>query len=378
MKQKIKRLMDAALESYNQGNLIDAEEVFEKVYEIDKSQYQAIFNIGVIKFLNKDFKKAEKFLKEAFELNKSDKYFSSIVDVLLSQNKIKESKSFIKNYKKNISIELVSASKEKIKHQILTNEIVNDYNSREEYNISENLNLIHRLEKFIDKYPNNFIALKILGTLLFEKESNSSEENKTFNKTIKLYEKSYSINNKDVNLVLKLGSLYTETLNYKKAIGLYSQGKRSFPDNNLLFFNMGNTYIKMYELKKGIEEYLKSIKIDTSHFDSYKNLAKAYKDLNEINLANNTYKKMIELDPKDPSGYRGLGAVNVLESNFSDGEKLLKKSLELDPNNEDALQNLTICYFHSGKTQKGIISSTKNVGAISFSKNKELGNYIVI
>ena len=118
--------------------------------------------------------------------------------------------------------------------------------------------------------------------------------------------------------------------------------------------------------------------MNPNHFNSYKNLAKAYKDLNEIDKSEKVYNKMIDIDENDASGYRGLGAIKILKSQLKDAKNLLLKSISLDPNNTDAKQNLSICYFRLGETEKGVDYSKENTGVLSFSIDKKYGKFKII
>ena len=87
---------------------------------------------------------------------------------------------------------------------------------------------------------------------------------------------------------------------------------------------------------------------------------------------------MINLDKDNASGFRGLGAIKLLKSELSEAKKLLLKSIELDPENDDAKQNLSICYFRLGETEKGVNHAKMNLGVISFSIDKEKGKFKII
>ena len=118
--------------------------------------------------------------------------------------------------------------------------------------------------------------------------------------------------------------------------------------------------------------------MNPNHFNSYKNLAKAYKDLNEIDKSEKVYNKMIDIDENNARGYRGQGAIKILKSQLKDAKNLLLKSISLDPNNTDAKQNLAICYFRLGETEKGIDCSKENTGVLSFSIDKKYGKFKII
>ncbi len=379
MKKNIRDLTESALDHYKKGNFDLAEKIYNKILKIDNENFISIYNIGIIRFTKKDFKNSENFLKKAFELNnKSEKYFSAVIDILLTQNKVEECKNFIKENSKNLSSKIVSVSEEKITHQKLLNDIINSYNEIEGLNNSQKIKLLDKAKKFNEKYKNNALGLKFFAAILINIEHQKQKSERNFTEIINLLEKSYSINKNDLNLVFMLAGQYMDNSMYEKAIGLFSLSSKYFPDNHLIYFNKGNANIAIGDIEKAIEDYLMSIKLKSNDLDSHKNLAKAYKDINDLENSYKVYKKMINLDSYDPSGYRGLGAISILIGKLSDAEKYIKKSLELDPENDDAKQNLSVCFLRLGKLKEGVDFSQKNVGAIKFQNKKELGNFKII
>ena len=379
MKKNIKDLTESALDHYKKGNFDLAEKIYNKILKIDNENFISIYNIGIIRFTKKDFKNSENFLKKAFELNnKSEKYFSAVIDILLTQNKVEECKNFIKENSKKLSSKIVSVSEEKITHQKLLNDIINSYNEIEGLNNSQKIKLLDKAKKFNEKYKNNALGLKFFAAILINIEHQKQKSERNFTEIINLLEKSYSINKNDLNLVFMLAGQYMDNSMYEKAIGLFSLSSKYFPDNHLIYFNKGNANIALGDIEKAIEDYLMSIKLKSNDLDSHKNLAKAYKDINDLENSYKVYKKMINLDSYDPSGYRGLGAISILIGKLNDAEKYIKKSLELDPENDDAKQNLSVCLLRLGKLREGVDFSQKNVGAIKFQNKKELGNFKII
>ena len=102
MKENLKNLNEKALKEYNLGNLEIAKSLFEKIISIDEESYQTMYNLGIIHFNYEEYSDAEKYLVSAHRLNQSEKYFSSVVDIYLIQNFIKEAENFIKKITKKI------------------------------------------------------------------------------------------------------------------------------------------------------------------------------------------------------------------------------------------------------------------------------------
>ena len=365
--------MRKALNHYKKGEINLAEDLFSKAIKIKPNSYQAIYNIGIIKIMKNETSEAEDYIKKAFTLNKSEKYFSSTIDVYLSQNRIKDAENFLNKWKKLYGNEIISVNNNKIIHQTELHFMVKEYNSSNN-NFSDKFE--EKVKKFVKKYPKNFLSWKILGNILYQKRN--EKDIKYIDALINTFETSYSLNKKDIDVILKLGSLYSEYNFFDKAISLYSISKKMLPNEHLLYFNCGNTFAKNGNIKLARNEFKTSIEMNPNHFNSYKNIAKAYKDLNEIDKSEQMYNKMINIDESDASGYRGLGAIKIIKSQLKDAKQLLLKSISIDPNNTDAKQNLSICYFRLGETKKGIDCAKDNVGVLSFSIDKKYGKFKII
>lgn len=373
MENSHKNLMRNALSHFKKGEIDIAENIFSEAIKIKPESYQAIYNVGIIKLMKNNALEAENYIKKAFSLNSSDKYFSSVIDVYLSQNKVDQAEEFLNKWKNKFNNKIISMNNNKIIHQNELHIIIKEYNS---FNGNYNDKFKEKVEVFTKKYPKNSVSWKILGNILYQKKNEKGKE--YVDNLINIFEKSYSLNNKDIDIILKLGSLYTEYNFFEKSIGLYSVSKKILPNEHLIYFNCGNTYAKIGDIKLAKNEFKTSIEMNPNHFNSYKNLAKAYKDLNEIDKSEKVYNKMIDIDENDASGYRGLGAIKILKSQLKDAKNLLLKSISLDPNNTDAKQNLSICYFRLGETEKGVDYSKENTGVLSFSIDKKYGKFKII
>ena len=83
MTDQLQKFMKEALTSYSDGNLDLAEENFKKILSLDQENYQSIYNLGIISFNRKKYTQAEEYLLKAFELNKTEKYLISLIELFI-------------------------------------------------------------------------------------------------------------------------------------------------------------------------------------------------------------------------------------------------------------------------------------------------------
>ncbi len=371
MEENLKNLNERALKEYNLGNIEIARSLFEKIISIDKESFQTMYNLGIIHFHNKEYSDAEKYLVSAHKLNQSEKYFLSVVDIYLIQNFIKEAENFINTNKKSYKKNIIAKAETKVLRQTKLMKLVEAYNSVDNKNITEKIILF---ENYVDNYKKDSIGWKLLGSMhlkLAENDENSYD----IEKNIDAFERSYKLNDKDIDVILALGSLYHQKKEYEKGLGLYSVSKKYYPNEASLYFNSANMYVTLNELDNAKKELHKALEISPNTYNYLQNLAKVYKDLNDNKNSYILYERMIKLEPEKAIGYRGLGAINLIFGNLKEAQDLIEKSLELDPGNVDASQNLSICNFRMGKNNKGMQLMKKHAGVISFTTDKNEGSF---
>ena len=117
VKEELNKIMEDAIANFKSGNLDDAMVLFKKIISLDKNSYQSIYNLGIIYSSKNDYKKAIKKFLEAFKLNKSEKYFSSIIDIYLITNQINEANKFINNNISNFEDEFKKTILEKLEYK---------------------------------------------------------------------------------------------------------------------------------------------------------------------------------------------------------------------------------------------------------------------
>ena len=99
VKEELNTIMEDAISNFKSGNLDEAMVLFKKIISFDKNNYQSIYNLGIIYSSKNDYEEAINNFLKAFQLNKSEKYFTSIIDVYLISNQFDKANKFINNNK---------------------------------------------------------------------------------------------------------------------------------------------------------------------------------------------------------------------------------------------------------------------------------------
>ena len=178
----------------------------------------------------------------------------------------------------------------------------------------------------------------------------------------------------DPRVFNNLGSIYSNLKQFDKAILLFDESIKKFPNSLEAYINLANVmvikgksdiakkilnkvielnpnYSKPYSNLAGIfvgegnfekaEFFLRrSLEISPKDINTLVNLACVLKDLGNPKQAERFLRDALEINPKYDSALVNLGAVLNELGKIDEGEEFLKKALKINPNSPMALNNL--------------------------------------
>ena len=116
--------------------------------------------------------------------------------------------------------------------------------------------------------------------------------------------------------------------------------------------NLGSIYSQLKQFDKAILLFDESIKRFPNCLEAYPNLANVLVAQGRNDKAKNILNKAIALNPKYLRSYSILAGILVGEGNFEKAEFFLKKSLEINPKDLNALVNLACVMKDSGNSKQ--------------------------
>ncbi|AQL31314.1 MULTISPECIES: tetratricopeptide repeat-containing sulfotransferase family protein [unclassified Prochlorococcus] len=161
----------------------------------------------------------------------------------------------------------------------------------------------------------------------------------------------------------KISSLQNDKI-ISEALSLHSRGKikEALEIYNLLIQNkiydprilnnLGSIYSQIKQIDKAILLFEESIKKFPDCIEAYPNLANVLLAKGRSNTAKNILNKAIELNPKYLRSYSIMAGILVGEGNLQKAEFFLKKSLEINPKDINALVNLACVLKDSGNPKQ--------------------------
>ncbi len=186
----------------------------------------------------------------------------------------------------------------------------------------------------------------------------------------------YLIKNRvyDPRIFINLGTIYSNLKQFDKAILLFDESIKKFPNSLEAYINLANVmiikgksdiakkllnkvielnpnYLKPYSNMAGIfvgegnfekaESFLRrGLEISPKDINTLVNLACVLRDLSNSNQAERFLRDALEINPKSDSALINLGAVLNELGKIDEGEEVLKKALQVNPNSPMALNNL--------------------------------------
>jgi len=119
-----------------------------------------------------------------------------------------------------------------------------------------------------------------------------------------------------------------------------------------VFNNLGSIYCQRKHFDKAISLFDESIKRFPNSLEAYTNLANVLVIKGKSDIARKILNKAIELNPKYLRPYSILAGILVGEGNLKKAEFILKKSLEINPKDINALVNLACILKDSGNSKQ--------------------------
>jgi tetratricopeptide (TPR) repeat protein len=153
-------------------------------------------------------------------------------------------------------------------------------------------------KKVLEKDPNHFNTLYLLGTLYFQTQK--------FDEAKKKFEKSILIQPNHAELCNNFGATLIEMGEYEKSINYLQNAINVNPNYAQAYNNLGSAFRELKEFKKSISLFEKAIHIRPNLIDSYNNLGIVFKELGDFNKAILYFKKAIEFDAQNIRAHQNL------------------------------------------------------------------------
>ncbi len=227
--------------------------------------------------------------------------------------------------------------------------------------------------KKVIKKPKNIDKDKLIANA-FEHHS-KGEIKKAFN----IYK--YLIDNKyyDSRIFTNLGSIYLQLKQFDKAILLYQESIKKFPNNPESYSNLARILIQKGKNEIAKKYLNEAIRLDPKYLMAYSNLVNICVNEGKLEQAEIYLRKSIEINPKSIDSFVNLGCVLKDLGNSYQAEKFLREALKINPEHNLALINLGAVLSDLGKIDEGekVLKKSLKINSISPNALNNLGNILI-
>ena len=227
------------------------------------------------------------------------------------------------------------------------------------YNKAESLNRLRRNEEAL-LVINEGIKNNPGKETLYHKRYQIYRDLKEKDKAFEDLKKAYSLNQKDADILLDMGTLYSADNQMDEAINCYKQCIAVNKMATGAYVNLANIHSDNPLTVDSAEFYYKkAIEILPTNGAYYFNFANYYKDISNDDKAIEMYKKALEVSPDLSAAYKNMAILYSRQKNADQAIIYVKEALLIDPTDDGNMSLLASLYFEKEDYQNAVVFATQ-------------------
>jgi tetratricopeptide (TPR) repeat protein len=357
MELTIKQILQQAIAAHKEGNLQDAERLYQAILQSQPSHPDANHNLGVLAVSVNKTNEALPLFKTASEANpKVEQFWMSYIDALIKEKRFDNAKQVIEQAKKQgvvveklnvLERQLASINEaEKIgslspSQQQLNNLI--EYYQTGQYGDAETLAL-----SITQEFPKHQFGWKVLGATL--KQTGRVMDSLT------AMQKSMQLAPQDAEAHSNLGVTLQELGKLDEALASYKQAIALKPDYAEAHSNLGVTLQELGKFDEALASYKQAIALKPDFAEAHKNLGVTLQELGKFDEALASYKQAIALKPDYTEVYSNLGVTLKELGKFDEALASYKQAIALKPHYAETHYNLGVTLQELEKFDEALAS----------------------
>jgi tetratricopeptide (TPR) repeat protein len=258
----INKKFESAVQNYNEGNFLQAENIFKEVINVQPDNIDVLYFLAEISYRSGNYASAVQYIKNA---------------------------------------------------------LLHDPTNAEAYN---NLGLILQDEgKFDDAIQCCQKAIGLNPDLpdTYINLGNASKEKKQFGDAVQYYQKALQLNPGRVDVYINLGIALQKVERFDEAIIYCQKALEMDPDNADMYYNLGIAFQEKGRLDEAITCYRRASQLNPDDAEVYNNLAFALQENRQPYEAIPYYQKALQLDPAYATAHWNTSLALLLTGNFREG-----------------------------------------------------------
>ncbi|MBT7250211.1 MAG: tetratricopeptide repeat protein [Rhodospirillaceae bacterium] len=138
-----------------------------------------------------------------------------------------------------------------------------------------------------------------------------------------------------------------------EAVNAYREALTLAPDNARAHFNLGNAYLDLEAYAEAVEPYLKSVTLDDRNAKAWFNYANCLVELDRIDDAVGCFQRALSIEPDYVDALCNLASALQSLGRTGDAIDLLRKALISQPDSPDLHWNLSLTLLQHGDYSQG-------------------------
>jgi tetratricopeptide (TPR) repeat protein len=157
-----------------------------------------------------------------------------------------------------------------------------------------------------------------------------------------------------------LGTLYTATGLYERAVPEFERALQAEPTNDDAYRGLARAYERLGKFSQAEKTYRQAIDLRPHYWATYSWLGAFYYSRTRYHEAAEMFSKVISLAPDSFRGYSNLGGTNIAEGRYADAITNLEHSISIRPT-PTAYSNLGTAYFYVRRFDDSARSFTQSL-----------------
>jgi hypothetical protein len=328
--KKSEILIQQGLALHQQGNLREAQLMYEQAISMSPNNCDALHFLGILFAQTGQFIKAVDFLTKALQINPNNAtYYSNYGNVLQELKNLDEA---LASYDRAVQI--------------------NPEYAEAHFNRSITLQKLERLDEAIESYDRVISINSDLADAHFNRGI-CLQEIKRLDEAIESYDRVININSDYADAHFNRGICLQEIKRLDEAIACYDRVIRINPTFVEAYFNYGNTLRELKRFEEAIANYEKAIKIEPNYAEAYLNCGNVFREIKRLDKAISKFEKIIAINPNYAEAYLNYGLILEEFKRFDEAIANYEKAIAIKPDFAAAHWNLSLCNLLTGNFQDG-------------------------
>jgi len=350
MELTIKQALQQGISAHKEGNLQEAERLYQAILQSQPAHADANHNLGVIAVSVSKVELALPLFKTALEANpKIEQFWLSYIDALIKEKQFDNAKQVLEQAKKQ---GLVGEKLNTLGAQLSSDTQIQNVNSgnppqeqlssllecyqKGRFSDAENLAI-----SITQEFPTNQFGWKVLAAVL--------KQTGRISASLVASQKSVQLVPRDAEAHYNLGNTLKELGRLDEAEACYTQAIGLKPDLVEAHCNLGSTLQELGRLDDAKASLIQAIALKPDYAEVHNNLGITLQEQGRLDDAKASYTQAIALKPDYAEAHSNLGSTLQELGRLDDAKASLIQAIALKPDYAEVHNNLGITLQEQGR-----------------------------